>query len=53
MLYLILLGSLAKKYRKGGNIMPTNNDIRTRATAKGVRLWQIADKLNITDGNFS
>lgn len=33
--------------------MPTNNDIRTRATAKGVRLWQIADKLNINDGNFS
>lgn len=33
--------------------MPANNDIRTRAIAKGVRLWQIADKLNINDGNFS
>lgn len=33
--------------------MPTNNDIRQRAKEKGVRLWQIAKKLNINDGNFS
>ena len=30
-----------------------NQDIRTEATAVGIRLWQIADKLNLNDGNFS
>lgn len=30
-----------------------NQDIRVKAKEKKVRLWQIADKLNINDGNFS
>lgn len=31
----------------------TNADIREYATQKKVRLWQIAQKLGINDGNFS
>lgn len=30
-----------------------NQDIRTAAKMRGVRLWQIAEALGITDGNFS
>jgi len=30
-----------------------NQAIRTHAKQKGVCLWQIADKLQINDGNFS
>ena len=30
-----------------------NKDVREAAKAAGVKLWQIADKLGITDGNFS
>ena len=30
-----------------------NTDIREKAKASGLKLWQIADKLGITDGNFS
>lgn len=30
-----------------------NQDIRTAAQKSGVRLWQIADKLGLNDGNFS
>jgi len=30
-----------------------NQDVRDYAKSKDVLLWQIADKLNITDGNFS
>lgn len=30
-----------------------NKDIRNYAFVKGVRLWQIAEKLNIYDSNFS
>lgn len=30
-----------------------NNDIRTRAKKAGVRLWQIAERYGINDGNFS
>lgn len=30
-----------------------NLDIRTEASKAGVKLWQIAEKLKITDGNFS
>ena len=29
-----------------------NQDIRTAATNAGVKLWQIADKLGMNDGNF-
>ena len=30
-----------------------NTDIREAANASAVRLWQIAERLGITDGNFS
>lgn len=30
-----------------------NKDLRDYAKSKGVKLWQIAEKLNINDGNFS
>lgn len=30
-----------------------NKDIRDYARIKDVRLWQIADKLNLCDSNFS
>ena len=33
--------------------MIRNSDIREAALKNGVRLWQIADRLNINDGNFS
>ena len=31
----------------------SNTDIRSYAQTKGVRLWQIASKLGMNDGNFS
>ncbi len=31
----------------------TNQEIRQTAKKSGVKLWQIADKLGINDGNFS
>lgn len=33
--------------------MEKNSDIRNEAKKAGVRLWQIAERLNITDSNFS
>lgn len=30
-----------------------NIDIREKAAARGVRLWQIADRIGINDGTFS
>lgn len=30
-----------------------NNDIKKMAKEKGVKLWKIAEKLGITDSNFS
>lgn len=30
-----------------------NHDIKEAAKKAGVKLWQIADKLGINDGNFS
>ena len=30
-----------------------NIDIRVEATKRGVKLWQIAEKLGITDASFS
>lgn len=38
---------------KGRSEMKSNNDIRQYAKSKGVLLWEIAEKLNIYDGNFS
>ena len=31
----------------------TNQDIRTAAKEKNVKLWEISDRLGINDGNFS
>ena len=31
----------------------TNKIIRERAHVRGVRLWQIAERVGVTDGNFS
>lgn len=33
--------------------MQVNMEIKNRAKEKGVRLWQIAGRLGISDGNFS
>lgn len=33
--------------------MRLNGDIRQAAQSAGVRLWQIAEKLGLSDGNFS
>ncbi len=33
--------------------MTPNKDIKELAKSKGVKLWQIANKLGICDGNFS
>ena len=33
--------------------MATNEKIRAAAKREGVKLWQIADRLGINDGNFS
>ena len=30
-----------------------NKEIRAAAAAAGIRLWEIADRLGLTDGNFS
>lgn len=30
-----------------------NQDIRTEITKSGLKYWQVADGLGITDGNFS
>lgn len=30
-----------------------NMDVREKAASAGVKLWQIADALHMTDGNFS
>ncbi len=33
--------------------MKANADIRARAKAKGIKLWQLAEQLHINDGNLS
>lgn len=33
--------------------MTANETIKTRAKEKGVKLWEIADALKISDANFS
>ena len=49
----MLLETLSKLKEWRNDIMLTNTDIRARAAEKNVRLWQIAEELNINDGNFS
>ncbi len=36
-----------------GGVNLNNKEIREYASSKDILLWQIADKLGITDGNFS
>lgn len=38
---------------EGDNFVRLNDDIRQAAQSAGVRLWQIAEKLGLSDGNFS
>lgn len=33
--------------------MKSNNDIRQHAKTMGVLLWEVAERLNLNDGNFS
>ena len=33
--------------------LTANKEIKVRAKARGVLLWEIADKLDLTDSNFS
>lgn len=33
--------------------MTTNQDVKRQAKQSGVFLWEIAEKLEVTDGNFS
>lgn len=33
--------------------MKPNNDIRKRAKDRGVKLWEIAARIGVNDGNFS
>ena len=33
--------------------MATNKEIRTAAFSEGVRLWQVAQELGVTDSTFS
>ena len=37
----------------GGYATVYNKDIRETAAANKIKLWQIADRLGISDGNFS
>lgn len=40
-------------YKKRKGDLMKNLDIRTEAKNAGVKLWQIADELGMTDGSFS
>ena len=33
--------------------MTANNEIKSRAKEKGVRLWEIADEIGLIDSSFS
>lgn len=34
-------------------MLETNQDVRQAAKEAGLKLWQIADRLNLNDGNLS
>ena len=38
---------------RGENMSNANKDIRDKAKANNILLWQIAERLNITDATFS
>lgn len=42
-----------QQHSKERNISMCNTDVREYAKAKNVRLWQVAMKLHINDGNLS
>ena len=48
-----LLHYVNNNFVKGGVILTANQDIRTAAKQNGVFLWEIAEKLNVMDSNFS
>ena len=39
-------------FMRGGKMI-NNIDIRAAAQTKSIKLWQIAERLNMNDGNFS
>lgn len=43
----------ARAFWKKGGIFLTNELIRTTALQKGVKLWEIAERIGLNDGNFS
>lgn len=47
--------AVVNKYqRKGAEILKiANNDIKTQARKSGIYLWQVAQRLGITDSTFS
>lgn len=54
-IYNVIVSNNNKKvnnYLKGFKTMK-NQDIRNEITKAGLKLWQIAEKLGINDGNFS
>ena len=51
--YSIAKENLQQQVFEKGGVFLQNQDIRSSAKEKGVKLWQIAQRLNITDGNFS
>jgi len=40
-------------YRKDSRKMTKNKDLREYAKNKGVKLWEVAEKYGVNDGNFS
>ena len=48
-----LLHYVNNNFVKGGVILTANQDIRTAAKQNGVFLWEIAEKLDVMDSNFS
>lgn len=42
-----------KIQRKEGVFLLSNNDLRTFAKEKGVRFWEVAEKLHISDPTMS
>lgn len=47
-----VLINVNNNFKKGGKNVK-NTDVREAAKKAGVKLWQIADAIGITDGNFS
>lgn len=56
LLYNLIVAYVEQRHNnnlyKGDELMK-NQEIRQLAKSKGVKLWQIADELQLNDGNFS